>query len=151
MEANLKRSPWSTSRGTTLVELLVASTCLGIGISGVMTMIGSGRQEESANFVRNQARIAAISKLETDALHYSSYSTIIPGPPVSANITLYTEANATVTAVLTSRTERRSIDWANSGGTRLGIEYKLVDVSVSWTLAGKPDSVRYLKRVAELR
>ena len=151
MIGKLRHSTCSKSRGTTLVELLVASVCLGIGISGVMTMIGSGRQEESANFVRNQARIAAISKLESDALHYSKFTAIPLGAHAPTNINLYTEANVAVPAVIDSRADNVGIDWANTNNTRLPIDYKLVYVKVSWNLAGRPDSVYYLKRVTDIK
>lgn len=133
------------------MELLVASACLGIGISGVMSMIGAGRHEESAAFIRNQALIALNSRMEGNAFQNTNYNSILAGDHAPVSITLYTEAKTPILAEINSSAAELATTWANAGGTKLSVEYKLVYVKVGWSLSGKPDSVVSRKRVVDLK
>jgi prepilin-type N-terminal cleavage/methylation domain-containing protein len=144
----------NASSGFTLVELMVASVCLGLAISGAMSMIGAGRQIEMENWNRRQARMLAYSALENNAYHYLNFSSIIvpysqtsvvqlnPGTPLAINATLV------VTSDLGYFTMH---DPDGETPPSLGIQYKWVRAAVNWTVAGHADSVHVRKRITEFQ
>ncbi|MEO6096781.1 MAG: type II secretion system protein [Fibrobacteria bacterium] len=144
----------NASSGFSLVELMVASACLGVAISGVMSMIGAGRQIEMENWNRRQARMLANSALENDQYHNLNFSSLIvpysqasivqlnPGTPLAINATL----------VVTSDIDYFTMN--DPGGATpptLGIQFKWVRAAINWTLAGRTDSVYVQKRIAEFQ
>lgn len=146
------RSP--SGGGYTLVELVVAATLLGLAISGVMSMIGSGRQMELENNLRRQARIVASGMLENPLYHFSRYGAFVAGQTIGAT-TLMADAETPVPATtrLIISSERFTI-WNDiiSGGTSASVgalPYRRMEARVSWTVAGQTQSVRIRKNIAQ--
>lgn len=141
--------------GYSLVELVVAAVCLGIGISGVMTMIGSGRQLETGHSLRRQASMFIQNELESDTYHHTNYEALNPLPMVvgpSAIVLNPGQANP-VPATLSGNVILDSVQWNDPGVAPplLWVVYKRIDFVVRWTFAGRIDSVVASKRIARMQ
>ncbi len=84
---------WSKSntsqKGFTIVEFVVASILLGVSVTGITSMLGSGRDLEHRNKVRHAAYLVAASTMEDTLYHYSTYSsTLITRTPPLDSVTL---------------------------------------------------------------
>jgi prepilin-type N-terminal cleavage/methylation domain-containing protein len=136
--------------GMTLVELLVAASILGMAITGVMSMLGIGRQIEAENGLRRQGDMVAANVLESPAYHYSNYP--FPAGDVSSAITLSTDAAHTIPATQTVSIADQTTPFNDLvSGSHIDVPYQSVSVKVKWTLNGQDDSVTSRKWVAALQ
>ena len=138
----------SRESGFSLIELMAASLILGVTITGVMSILGSGRALEFQNKLRREARVFAADALEDSTLHYSQYLSLASG--ISAPRTVQLESgsanpvNADITITVMPITAE---SWAEA----MMVSYKSIRVNVVWNVAGQADSVLILKRIAEVR
>lgn len=135
------------------MELIVAAVCLGIAISGVMAMIGSGRQLETGHSLRRQAAMIVQNELENETYHYENYDALNPTLIGPAGIVLNAGEANPVPATLSGRVVLESAQWNDPGAAPplLGIPYKRIAFKVEWTFADRIDSVVASKRIAKIR
>jgi prepilin-type N-terminal cleavage/methylation domain-containing protein len=138
-------------KGFTLIELMVSSLILAVSITGVMSIIGSGRDLEYQNSLRRQATIYASSILEDSLLHYSNYanlglfptlSTVFLNPgtanPVPANVTLSLMGG------------NPQFHEPGFGATPVYFKYTTLTVLLKWNAGAFLDSVSLTKRIVAL-
>ena len=143
----------SCESGFSLIELMAASLILGVTITGVMSILGTGRALEFQNKLRREARIFAADALEDSTLHYSQYPSLAIASVPSTTRTVQLESgsahpvNADLTVTIMSISTET---WADVSGTQV-VPYMSIRVNVVWNVAGQADSVLILKRIAEVR
>ncbi len=142
-------------RGVTLIELMVASIILGITTTGVLTMLGSGRNMDIANSLRRQARLTAIAILEDSLYHYSKYAACLPRidtrtvtlEPAIPSIYLIGDEPTPVPATATiTITNDPSLIWAGQA-----TESRTIQVNVAWPAASPTDTVTLVKRITNAK
>jgi type II secretory pathway pseudopilin PulG len=143
----------SPRAGYTLIELMVAAVCLGISISGIMAMIGVGRQMEMETSFRRQARIIAGSELERTIFHYRNYPFLTTNPITPVSVLLDKDAATQQTATMNVTVSNSTVNWNNVGdpvGTPTQpIPYTTIQVRIAWTVAARADSILLQKRIAQ--
>jgi len=138
-------------RGVSLVEIMVAVTIFGLAVTGITTLLGTGRNLESSDYLREQASRIALNVMEDTAFGYAKYTSLPPTPPASP--VLMTESNVPVTASLTTAIGAVTQDnFKNpaSGNFDAQIDYRTVTTKVKWSFAGVADSVIMSKRIADV-
>jgi type II secretory pathway pseudopilin PulG len=139
--------------GYTLIELMVAAVCLGISISGIMAMIGVGREMEMETSFRRQARIIAGSELERDIFHYRNFPFLTTNPITPVPVLLKMDATNQDTALMNVTVSSSTVNWNNVGDPTgipsQPISYKSIQVCISWTVAAHADSIILQKRIAQ--
>jgi prepilin-type N-terminal cleavage/methylation domain-containing protein len=156
--ASLNRSTYSgwerRSAGFSLVELMVASSILGLAVTGVMAMLGTARSVEAESGLRQQATYFAVSALDDTNFHYTKYplATAAIAPRIdtlrfSTGDTIQAVESRTVSAVDNSVTW---YDYKNPAIANVIVPFQRVTVKVKWSLLGQADSVVLTKRVAQV-
>lgn len=140
----------AASDGYTLVELIVAAVCLGIAVSGVMAMISAGRQMEMESGNRRQARMIANSTMEGDYLRYTNFINILDSTESTVKLNPGTPAEISATQVIASSVENFQMNnsWVDTMPV-IGIQHRLVRVGISWSVAGRQDSVLVRKIITD--
>ncbi len=143
----------SRQRGFSLIELIAASLVLGVAITGVMSILGTGRTLEFQNKLRREARLIAADALEDSTLHYSQYSTLIAGTLPVRTVLLDSGTVHPVSADITIRILPEVMEtWMEvSGLPNPQVPSKTIKVNVGWNADGQADSVMITKRIAEVR
>ncbi len=145
----------SRQRGVTLIELMVASIILGIAITGVMTMLGSGRNLDIANSLRRQGRVSAIAILESPVYHYSNYAACLPRidtlsvtlePAIPSAFVSGREPAPVPARATVALTDNPTIRWAGHD-----MASRSIKVNVSWPVGAPTDSVTLVKRIAQAK
>jgi hypothetical protein len=143
----------SGSKGVTLLETVVAATLLGLAFVGITSMLASGRDMETTEYLRRQAFRLAVVAMEDSAFGPGRYS-LLTTVPVARNNSLRTPAGQNVAALVSIAVGPESNMTFQDTSTHFSpgrpIEFKRVDAKVSWTFAGRPDSVILMKRIAKI-
>lgn len=129
--------------GFTLVEVMVASSILGLTVAAVAAMISNSSLIRSANDHNRQARIIAQTVLEQPAYHYTSYATVLPfvsaikldtaGDPATAGATYSVAVNPNTVFQL-----------------GLPVNYKQLTSTISWSESGRGKNLILKKRITSL-
>jgi hypothetical protein len=140
--------------GYSLVEAMVAALVLALAITGAMSMIGSGREQEYGQNLRRQAWSLAATALEDTAYHYSRYDLLAAG--VSSRDTLLDSLmGRSITATLTVRVfaedDNGFVNWGSFDPPTLTVHYRRIRSKVAWTVDGSRDSVEMVKRVTKVK
>jgi type II secretory pathway pseudopilin PulG len=135
--------------GYTLVELMVAAACLGIAISGVMAMISAGRQMEMESGNRRQARMIANSVLESDGLQFFNYYFLPDSTPRTVKLNPGTPSETAATQIIGYEDELFGMNDSWVSGVPVPIPYRVVQVRISWSVAGRSDSVLVRKLITD--
>ncbi len=131
--------------GTSIVEVLVATSLLAIGVLVVLTSIGAAERATTAGERRAAAVRLAIGELETIRSHRYDEIGIAPGadgyrprfegrPTVNEPVNRV-EATGLVDDGTTVYEVRRHVTWSpiEVGASRIDDGFKLVTVIVDWT------------------
>ncbi len=152
--SNPKQSPKkSPQRGVTLIELMVASVILGIGITGVMSMIGIGRDLDFQNKLRREATIAATRILEDSAFNsakYREWDPVSPStvPPTVPSRTLVFEPGIYAINAIANIKVSQGLTTVWAG---IPSPSRLVEVKILWPNSYPTDSLYLAKRIAEVK
>lgn len=145
MAPNQTARPTIRQAGFTLVELMVASTILGMTATAAVAMVlNMGILESSGDHAR-QARLIVSEELEDPRRHYHRYETISPGVQIPDAIDLDAESASPLPASVVMTYESTDI---NIAGTI--VPYKSIRATVSWTEDGTGQSVILFKRIVRL-
>lgn len=146
------RAKFHKESGVTLIELMVASVILGIAITGVMSMIGTGRSIDIRNSLNRQARVAAAGIMEDTTYHYSNYAALPPlvlgDPPASTtlpSITLKSEVGTV------SATTSIKVTLQNSAFNGINFDSKVIELMMNWPEGSPSDSIYLRKQITEVK
>jgi prepilin-type N-terminal cleavage/methylation domain-containing protein len=142
--------------GYTLVELMVASSLLGLAVTGVMSMLGTARSAEAQGSLRQQAATLASSALEDTLYHYTRYPLPVAASAPQVNIlrlgtgpedTIHATIIRTVGAIDNTVTW---YDYKNPTVADVQVPFQKVTAKIKWSLIGHSDSIEITKRVARV-
>ena len=141
------------SRGVTLVETLVAATVLGLAFVGTTSILASGKDLETQEYLGRQAFRIAANALEDPFFSPRRFSALalgtIPRPLDSLKSETGQWIFATVSAVITAGTEQFQDD-TRSFTPGQPVAYKKIEVRVAWVFAGNPNTISLSKRIADI-
>lgn len=146
--ANAPRSRSHRQQGYTLIELMVSSVVLGLAVVGTTTLWRNGREFEQQGDVRRQAFQALVGAMEAPEYHFSRYATAANW---SGTALLDSGTTSSVTGNLTLEVSPERSDLWGTGADMNLVHYKSVTGKITWTLAGKPDSLKLTKRLARVK
>ena len=147
----------SRDRGMTLLEVVVAALILGISITGVLSMLGSGRDQETLAFLRNQADKVAKNAMEDSNYTSAKYAGFAPAAKdwtFPAKADLSSETGTALQADVMVAVGPETVEWMfnpDLGAFGQAVPFRQVSVTVSWSFAGRNESVSLKKRIAEIR
>lgn len=125
---------------------MIATVILGLCITGVMSMLGSGRDLETEAELRRQARIIAQNTLEEATFNTEEYP-LATTLSKSVGVPLIVDAGHPVSATLTVTVGSEANEALMDGG----LYYQSVTARVAWPSAAPTDFVELRKRVADTR
>jgi Tfp pilus assembly protein PilV len=141
------------SRGVTLVETLVAATLLGLTFVGTTSMLASGRDLESEDYLHRQAFRLASNLLENPFYKPTRYPLLAAGTTSQLD-SLKSESGqkitATVSVTVSAPTPVTFQDPTSQFSPGQTISYKKISVQVSWSFAGTPDNISLSNRIADI-
>jgi prepilin-type N-terminal cleavage/methylation domain-containing protein len=147
--------------GFTLIELMVASTILGLAVTGTLALVGSGRSLEYQNGLYAQARAAANAILEDPTYRYTNYAALGAGtasPPVTTTADAAPILNAgtthpvAATASVTIGAETVDVSWNTMPGFAApAIPAKRIDVTLTWNADGTDQSLTMSKQISQAK
>jgi type II secretory pathway pseudopilin PulG len=123
MRQEIKRMSRLGHKGVTLVEVLVAGMIIAVAVGGLVTLLMKGREIDTTDKHRRQARAIIIGRFENSFYHYLNYSKL--GTTISdSTVTIDVRQGTPLTGTL--------------GGTIVStpvysIPTKQVTLRVSWT------------------
>ncbi|MDQ3001796.1 MAG: hypothetical protein M3Y08_11115 [Fibrobacterota bacterium] len=135
---------------------MVASSLLGLAVTGVMSMLGTARSVEVLGSLRQQAATLASSALEDTGFHYSRYPLSVAASAPQINILrLGAGAEDTIHAILirTVGAIDNSVAWydyKNPTVADVQVPFQKITAKIKWTLIGQSDSIEITKRVARV-
>ncbi|GEM_PF-5338092 len=163
LTSSIRLVDWKTGgqAGVTLIELMVASIILGLAVTGVLALVGSGRSLEYQNSLYAQARSAGNSILEDPYYRYSNYTSLSPIGPSTPHATVANDApylKATPTAPSTfdtisvTITEVTVTNWIamTGSGTPL-IPVRKIDLTQKWKADGTDQTLTLSKWICQIR
>lgn len=136
--------------GLTIAELMVAGLVLGIGITGTMSIIGSGRALEHSGGLRRQAAILATAAMEDTLYHHSRYDQLATGTASGDSLLDSLSGRAVAATVSMTVYSPTLVSWGPAP-ENLDVHYRRIQSKVSWTLDGVKDSVEIFKRVCKIK
>jgi hypothetical protein len=152
MTSGIEAYPAGKRNGYTLVELVVAAVCLGVAISGVMTMIAAGRRLETDQSLRRQACMYLQSALERDEYHYNNFDAAASPDPAVIGIVLNAGTANPVAATLSGIVYDDSYSLRDPlVGPDLPIPFKHVTFVVQWPSGAPTNSITATRRITKIR
>jgi Tfp pilus assembly protein PilV len=132
------------NRGFTLVEALTAGVIAAIAIVSLVALIMTGRQIDTADKHRRQARAVIMDTLESPAYSYINYTL----PQLTDGTT-----NSTVTIDPRNGTPLTgTLSVAVNDSTINAVPFKEITMTVSWTeVSGGTQSVRLTKWLCQVQ
>jgi prepilin-type N-terminal cleavage/methylation domain-containing protein len=142
------RSRSHRQQGYTLIELMVSSVILGLAVAGTTTLWRNGREFEQQGDVRRQAFQALVGAMEAPEYHFSRYAAAADW---SGTVLLDSGTTSSVTANLSLAVSPEESDLWGTGVDMNQVHYRSVTGRITWSLAGKSDSLKLKKRLVRVK
>lgn len=143
--------------GMTLLEVVIAALVLGISLTGVLSTLGSGRDQETMAYLRNQAAKVAKNAMEDSNYTSAKYAGFAPGSKewsFPATAVLRSETDSAVIANVMIKVAPEDVKWfynPDLGGFGQAVPSRKVSATVAWTFAGRSETIVLNKRIAEIQ
>lgn len=128
----------------------MAGLVLGIGVTGAMSIIGSGRALEYSGNLRRQAANLAAAAMEDTNYHYSKYDILATGT-ASGDSLLDSLSGRAIPANVSMTVFASTIVTWGPAPENLDVHSKRIRAKVTWTVDGLKDSVEIFKRICKIK
>jgi len=130
------------NKGVMLVELLVAGIITAVSCVGLIMLLIKGREIDTTDKHRRQARVIIMTRFESSAYHYLNYSKL--GTTISdSTVTIDARQGNPLTGTLGGTIVSTTVN---------SIPTKQITLRVNWTeLYGEAQSVELIKWLCQVR
>jgi len=140
----------TTSRGFTLVELLVSATIVAVGVTGVVTMLRKTQDLSVSDAHRRQARSIITSTFEKPTFLFQNYANLVTGTPTPTTVVIDPRgAGSTADDLNGTLSDSIGPEQTLTGANSIPIVYRLVIMKARWKETSVYDSVVITKMLTQ--